>query len=75
MDRVFFDSNTGNEQEGYVLDFEQSKLDIKKMGSRARDGTVILLYMPDELEVKAEMRFDPALDCWRGFPKGEFKVL
>lgn len=73
--RIFFDSNTGDDQRGYVLDFEQSKEDIRLMKGRARNGAVVLLYMPGELEVEAEMKFDSALNCWRGIPKGTFKIL
>ena len=75
MDRIFFDSNSGDEVSGYVLAFELSKQDIRKMRSRVRDGAIVLLYMPDELEVEARLKFDHDMKCWRGIPIGPFKIL
>jgi hypothetical protein len=71
--KVFFDSNDGDEIMGYDLGFDRSLEDIKKMGSHAREGAIVLLYMPNELEVEAELKFDPNSKCWRGIPIAPFR--
>ena len=68
MHRVFFDTNAGNERDGYILWFNQSRDDIAKIPFEEREGAVIKLYMTDELEIVAHLRRDAALDCWRGVP-------
>jgi hypothetical protein len=75
MTKVFFDTNSGDRIGGYLLIFDASKDDLKKMGSSLKDGSVVTLYMTDEVEVEATLRFDEQMNCWRGIPIGEFRDL
>lgn len=68
MQRVFFDANAGNEQEGYILWFDQSRSEIDQLPAEERDGAEVTLYMPDEIELVARLRWDASLNCWRGVP-------
>lgn len=68
MHRVFFDSNAGSFEFGYLLWFDTSKEDLNKIGSELRDGLEVIIYMPEELELTATLRFDTELDCWRAVP-------
>jgi hypothetical protein len=71
MYRVFFDSNAGNATVGFILWFDQSRRDIENIKLEDRDGANVILYMPDELEISAELRYDACLGFWRGFPTGD----
>lgn len=68
MHRVFFDTNAGSKRDGYILWFDKSKDDIEMIPAENRNGTEVLLYMPEEIEVPARLYYDNNLDCWRGFP-------
>lgn len=67
-DRVFFDTNTGDPETGYLLIFDDSRADLSRMHDRLQNGAEVVLYMPGEVEVQAKLRFDPHLDCWLGIP-------
>jgi hypothetical protein len=71
MHRVFFDTNAGTMESGFVLWFDQSRRDIETINPEDRDGASVTLYMPDEIEMAAVLRYDSSLGCWRGFPAGE----
>ena len=68
MNRIFFDSNAGNDQIGYVLWFDRSKEDIRRIDGGAHEGMIVTLYMPDEIEIGASLKYDDDLGCWRGIP-------
>ena len=70
--RVFFDSNAGT-QEGYWLWFEQSERDLNAIGHALKDGLEIVIYMPGELEMRANLRwgtgpFNSHTECWWAEP-------
>jgi hypothetical protein len=66
--KVFFDANDGTMEHGYWLGFEQSQRDLEEMGGALRPGSRIVIYMPNELQMQATLRFDPAEDVWWGDP-------
>jgi hypothetical protein len=66
--RVFFDTNDGTPEDGYCLGFDQSRNDLEALGDDLRDGTKVTLYMPDELEMTATLRFDPTEKVWWADP-------
>jgi hypothetical protein len=70
--RVFFDTNTGTHEAGYILEFDLSKEDLDKIGRDLRNGLEVILYMPDELNVRAVLSYDEELGCWRGLPIGDY---
>ena len=65
LPRVFFDTNDGSMEHGYWLGFDQSRKDLDALGTALQEGTTVTIYMPDELEMTATLRFD-ATDgvCW-----------
>lgn len=71
MQRVFFDTNAGNERDGYILWFDQSRSEIDQLSAEERDGAEVTLYMPNEIELVARLHWDVALACWRGIPTGD----
>jgi hypothetical protein len=68
MYRVFFDSNVGTSKEGFILWFDQSRRDIENIEPEAHDGARVIIYMPEELEFSAVLKYDSCLGVWRGFP-------
>lgn len=72
---VFFDCNAGTEERGYLLWFDLSRADIAKM-TDVRDGSSVLLSMPNELEYEANLSWDSEFECWRGVPvPGTLRLL
>ncbi len=69
MHRIFFDANTGNHEEGYELRFALSLADLESIGDELREGLMVILYMPGELEIKSVLSFDKKCGFWRGIPK------
>lgn len=61
-----FDTNDGSLEHGYWLGFDQSRKDLEALGDELRDGTTVTIYMPDELEMTATLRFDAAEKVWWG---------
>ena len=68
MHRVLFDTNVGTEKEGYILWFDKSREEIEKVAPEERDGALVTLYMPDELELAARLKRDEKVGCWKGVP-------
>jgi hypothetical protein len=66
--KVFFDTNDGSSERGYWLGFEQSRKDLEALGADLREGATVTIYMPDELEMTATLRFDTAADVWWADP-------
>lgn len=74
--RVFFDTNDGSIEDGYCLGFDQSRNDLEAIGSELGDGTTVTIYMPDELEMAATLRFDADENVWWADPiAGTIKYL
>jgi len=69
--RVFFDTNDGSMEQGYWLGFEQSRNDLGALGGALRPGTIVTIYMPDELEMAAALRFDDTEKVWWADPVGD----
>jgi len=65
---VYFDSNAGTNDDGYILWFDRSLRDLSALGSGAADGLLVTLYMPEEIEIQARLKFDVDLGFWRGIP-------
>jgi len=66
--RVFFDTNDGSMEFGYWLGFDQSRKDLKALGTALREGVTVRIYMPDELEMTATLRFDTNEEVWWADP-------
>jgi len=68
MNRIFFDTNAGTSEAGYLLHFAKSLEDINEIEGGPYEGMNVIIYMPDELEMEAILRFDDEFECWRGVP-------
>lgn len=68
LPRVFFDANDGSMEDGYRLGFDQSRKDLAALGTTPAQGTAVIIYMPNELEMMATLRFDVDEDVWRADP-------
>ena len=68
LPRVFFDTNDGTMEDGYWLGFDQSWTDLQALGDELREGTRVTIYMPDELEMTATLRFDASEKVWWAKP-------
>jgi hypothetical protein len=68
MHRVFFDSNAGGDEWGYLLWFDSSRRDLEAIGAEVREGLHVVIYMPQELEAEAVLKFDNEFGCWRAIP-------
>jgi len=66
--RVFFDTNDGSMEHGYWLGFDQSRNDLDELGTALRPGTTVTIYMADELEMTATLRFDDTERVWWADP-------
>ena len=74
MERVFFDSNTAGEG-GYWLCLPLSLADLDQIADK-HDGMRVLLCMPKELELQAELFYDAARELWVGRPiEGAVRLL
>jgi hypothetical protein len=74
--RVFFDTNDGSVDEGYRLGFERSRKDLAALGADLRPGMAVIIYMPNELEMTATLRFDAGEGVWWAEPvPGSIKHL
>ena len=68
MHRVFFDSNEGGYETGYLLWLPLSRSDLAEIGPDLKNGLRVIIYMPEELEFEAELVFDDQSDCWKAMP-------
>ena len=59
-----FDTNDGSMEYGYWLGFDQSRKDLEALGDELREGTTVTIYMADELEMTATLRFDAVGKVW-----------
>ena len=53
---------------GYWLTFDQSRKDLDAMGAALRQGEAVTIYMPNELEMTAILRFDAEEKIWWADP-------
>jgi hypothetical protein len=65
---VFFDANDGSMEHGYWLGFDQSRQDLDALGTALCQGATVTIYMPDELEMTAILRFDSDEEVWWADP-------
>lgn len=68
MYRVYFDSNNGNMEWGYNLNLEASRNDLALIGKHICNGLRVIIYMPDELEMEAEIEYLSKLKYWKAIP-------
>ena len=68
LPRIFFDTNDGTEPGGYWLGFERSKADLAAHRLAVSDGARVVIYMPDELEIEAVLRFESSEQVWWADP-------
>ena len=66
--RVFFDTNDGSMQRGYWLGFDRSQRDLESLGDKLQEGAIVTIYMPDELEMTATLRFEATEGTWWADP-------
>jgi hypothetical protein len=66
--KVFFDTNDGTIEQGYWLGFDRSRRDLAALGDELREGTTVTIYMPDELEMTATLRFNATEKVWCAQP-------
>ena len=64
LPRIFFDTNEGSHDGGYWLILDRSRADLMALGPALRDGQEVLIWMPDELEMLAKLRFENVDDPW-----------
>ena len=65
---IFFDTNEGTHEHGYLLWLPKSKADLEALGDRLRDGLQVMIVMPDELEMLAILRWAAADGAWVAHP-------
>ena len=68
LPRIFFDTNDGSVHDGYELKFDQSWKDIEAIARPLSDGEQVVIYMPNELEFIATLKFDSDRGYWLAFP-------
>jgi hypothetical protein len=68
MQRVYFDTNTGTDGDGYILWFDQSLRDLDQIDGGPKEGKLVLLYMDEELEIEATLKYDQKMKIWKGIP-------
>ena len=65
MYRVYFDTNNKSEEGGYSLCLDRSLEDLRSFQQELRDGLIVTLYMPNELEMTARLYFSNSEGFWR----------
>jgi hypothetical protein len=68
LHRIYFDTNEGTYAEGYGLWLRASLNDMALITNELRDGLRVIIYMPDELEMEAILKFDKVNGAWMAFP-------
>lgn len=66
--RIFFDTNDGSQEVGYWLGFTRSAEDLDRHRGEVTEGAQVIIYMPDELEMLATLRFDAEERVWWADP-------
>ncbi|WP_147423399.1 hypothetical protein [Sphingosinicella microcystinivorans] len=76
LPRIFFDTNEGWHETGYILRLPCSKVDLSALGSNHLEGMLVTIYMPNELEMDARLHWDKSLGDWLARPvKGSIRYL
>jgi hypothetical protein len=76
LPRIFFDTNEGTHAHGYELSLPLSLADLAALGDRLRDGLEVIIYMPDELEMRAVLNFAVEQHIWIAQPiEGTIRYL
>jgi hypothetical protein len=76
MHRIFFDTNEGTHAAGYELRLPASIADLAALGDELREGLRVVIVMPDELEMQADLSFDRESGYWIAAPvSGTIKYL
>jgi hypothetical protein len=68
LPRIFFDTNEGTHAHGYELSMPRSHVDLAALGDCLRDGLEVIIYMPDELEMRATLTFAVEQQVWIAVP-------
>lgn len=68
MHRIYFDTNDGNLEEGYSLNINGSKTDLARIGDELCDGLKVIIYMTNEIEMEAVLKFDNDHGYWKAMP-------
>jgi hypothetical protein len=68
LPRIFFDTNDGSHEGGYWLGFRRSAEDLDRHQGEIGEGAKVVIYMPDELEMVATLRFDGDERVWWADP-------
>ena len=76
LPRIFFDTNEGTHDHGYELRLPLSLADLTAIRDRLRDGLEVIIYMPDELEMRAILNFAVEQQVWIASPiNGSIRYL
>ena len=68
MHRIYFDTNTGPDNERYGLWVAGSLHDLAPIADQLHDGLHVIIYMTGELEMEAVLEFDAGWDGWAARP-------
>jgi hypothetical protein len=68
MLRVYADFNCQDEDGKVRLDVAGSLTDLKGVATTIANGTRVILYVPNELEVEANLNFDSNREIWLATP-------
>ncbi|WP_447953920.1 hypothetical protein [Sphingopyxis chilensis] len=73
---IFFDSNAGDAESGYILWFPKSLEGLSKIPGGAREGIEVDLIMPGEISCRGILKFDHDLGYWRALEiEGTMKII
>ncbi|HTK85431.1 MAG TPA: hypothetical protein VL625_10135 [Patescibacteria group bacterium] len=67
MYRIYFDANKWDGQR-YSLGVPGALKDIEPIADKLTEGMLVLIYMPDELEMQATLEFDAKNQKWWARP-------
>jgi hypothetical protein len=62
LPRIFFDTNEGTHAQGYLLVLPLSLRDLAAIHD-LHEGQEVLLYMPNDLEMRAHIRLMAPAEC------------
>lgn len=65
MNAIFFDSNAGDAESGFILWFPQSIRGLHELPGGPQEGMEIELLMPNELHCLSRLKYDSELGYWR----------
>lgn len=64
LHRIYFDTNEQVGDDCYDLGIPGSRADIEPIADQLRDGMRVVIYMGNELELEAILRFDSEHNHW-----------